>query len=142
MKTKSYRPKIGELNLQYHVICDYKVFRPCQNGSNCCDNDYCRCSKLYAAKVSHTPDLASLVKDFKPASALIAYCLERILTIAQIWDKERYVIEIRNGYYGEEIGGVFFSDASWVDDTLKMFYGLRSDRARIEFILGMEYGYV
>ena len=70
------------------------------------------------------------------------YCFDRICRVNNIWDKDLYEVEVRPGYYGEEIDGVFFANEKKIVSEFDELLKLNSDIDKIKYILKLEYGYV
>jgi hypothetical protein len=128
---------------------DYDSERNCDGG--CESGDYCRCSKICDTRITHfdvtalknhivdslknEKDLSDIVKD-----SFTIYCIERLMVIHKMYDQENYEIEVSGGYYGEEIGGVTFSNFSQFHDDLSHLVYLKTNKGKMEFILMKEYG--
>lgn len=142
-------------NYKYHCDYDYESYFPCQNGSDCCDNDYCRCEEITKVWITETPNLEGLAlrefnkrktkkeKGFK-VSEIDAYCLERILSINNLWDPEEWTINIGPGYYGEEIDSIKINHfaAKKIKEETAHLLKLKTNRQKIEYVLTLEYGHV
>ena len=143
-KTKTIKPVFERTNLQYEVEYDYER-------SQCtCDayerHDYCRCTKIERAWVEAI-DVKKLVnklydKYSKQPSEIDEYCFDRICSVFKIYDKDYYEVESTWGYYGEEIGGVYFENEEKVIEAYNELLNLESDIEKIKYILELEYGYL
>ena len=131
----------------YSFDYDYDTHHPCQYGSSCCDDDYCRCGIIENTRVKSVPT-ESLIAELKESieknrkwSDIEDYCIGRLFTSNKLWDTDSYSLKVCGGYYGEEIDGIE-SDAwdKFVDDVLKML--LLEDDDKIRFVLNEEYGHV
>jgi hypothetical protein len=60
----------------------------------------------------------------------------------KIYDKDYYEVESCGGYYGEEIGGVYFEDEEKIVNAYNELLKLESDIEKIKYILELEYGYL
>ena len=68
-------------NLDFHYSCqyDYQEDRPCQHGSDCCDNDYCRCGVIENAHVTSAPTASSIFNQLKIDPHIISqYYVDRL----------------------------------------------------------------
>jgi hypothetical protein len=130
-------------NLQYDVEYDYER-------STCtCDayerGDYCRCTTIERAWVEAI-DIERVINKLytmycKEHSEINEYCFERICMVMKIYDKNNYEVESCPGYYGEEIGGVYFEKEEELVDTYNELLKLESDIEKIKYVLELEYGY-
>lgn len=70
------------------------------------------------------------------------YTIDRILRNNRIWEKDSYLIVIRDGFYGQEISGVFLKDhiAENIEKQLSKALEINSLSDRIKFLLELEYG--
>ena len=129
-------------NFHYDVDLDYDTEYDCHNGSDCCDNDYCRCGRIVNAKVKHVK-FSNIYEDIQTLnmSELERYGLERILSHYKYYDKDSWDIEVRGGYYGQEIGRVTLAIADSVMKTYEKFMKLDPNK-QVEFLLELEYGYL
>ena len=117
--------------------------------SGCTCNDWpCRCTTIKNAWIENINInevmSAILIRNFKSKNLteIDLYCFDRICRVNHIWDKEYYEIEVCPGYYGEEIGGVFFENEKKVVMELNKLLTLNSDIDKIKYILELEYGYI
>lgn len=131
-------------NLQYDIDCDYER-------SACrCDayerGDYCRCTTIERAWVEYI-DIKNVInklytKYCNEQSEINKYCFDRICVALRIYDKDLYEIEICGGYYGEEIGGVYFENEEKVFSIFNEVLKLTSDIEKIKYCLELEYNYL
>ena len=117
--------------------------------SGCTCNDWpCRCTTIrnrWVEDININKVMSSiLICNFKSKNLteIDLYCFDRICRVNHIWDKECYEIEVKPGYYGEEIGGVFFENEEKVVIEFDKLLTLKSDIDKIKYILELEYGYV
>lgn len=139
-------PEFKRTNLQYDVEYDYDR-SPCT-----CDayerNDYCRCTTIDRAWVEsiNVQDiihkLYRIHSKCKEHSEINEYCFDRICSIFKIYDKDYYEVESCGGYYGEEIGGVYFENEEKIVEAYNKVLELISDIEKIKYILELEYGYL
>lgn len=119
----------------------------CRDGS-----DYCRQNEMVNLRVesinldsvrkvfleiqkSKKQDLVTGDDDF------LDYCVDRILTIYQVYDEDSWSLLTGRGYYGEEVNGVELSSFSEIVKDIKNLIKL-SPNKRIEFVLEKEYGHL
>lgn len=143
MKTK--RLNFEKTNLQYYGV-DYDYER-----SHCtCDAydrlDYCRCTTIERAWVESI-NVKEVIKYLyerysKSQSEINEYCFDRICSAFKIYDKNLYEVESCCGYYGEEIGGVYFEDEEKIVEAYNKLLELTSDIEKIKYVLELEYGYL
>jgi hypothetical protein len=145
MKTKRINEIFERTNLQYYGV-DYDYER-----SACtCDAydrlDYCRCTTIERAWVESI-DVKDVINELyrkykKEHSEINEYCFERICVAFKIYDKDNYEVESCYGYYGEEIGGVYFEDEEKIVSAYNALLNLESDIEKIKYVLELEYGYL
>lgn len=141
---------LSKLNFHYVAGFDieYEEEFECQNGSDCCDNDYCRCGVIFNANVTKVGSAENIVKhiesalDYEKLNAIEHYGVERLASFHKVWDKDRYEVGVCGGYYGQEIDGIYLSDAASLEAKINEFLALKTNRDRIEFLLTEEYGFV
>ncbi|RDJ35190.1 MAG: hypothetical protein DWQ19_10220 [Crenarchaeota archaeon] len=129
----------------FYLSTKYESYRPCQNGSNCCDNDYCRCERIIDPRIDEDVDgcqITAILCSIKGRPPIDVYCIERILTINKIWDAGNWDVIVRPGYYGEEISGCQFRWGELVDKQIETALNFKTNRAKIEYILKLEYGHL
>ncbi len=143
-KTKTIIPAFEKTNLQYDVEYDY------ERSACTCDayerNDYCRCTTIERAWVESVNVKYVIDKLYtkycKEHSEINEYCFDRICSALKIYDKERYEVESCWGYYGEEVGGVYFEDEEKIVEAYNELLKLKSDLEKIQYILKLEYSYL
>lgn len=113
--------------------------------------DYCRRTRIISTKVKNVEiekikaNLTMLKKSGgKPLKLhpLDNYCVDRLLRSHKIYDKDLWEIEVESGYYGEEIGGVFFKGQENLFADIEKLLKLQKNEEKMEFVLGREYGYI
>lgn len=131
-------------NLQYMGIdYDYNTYYACHGGSSCCDNDYCRCGVIEDARVTNIVAADKFVEThWNKNSDIEKYCIERILTNCRWYDSEYFEVQSCGGYYGEEIGGVYFNNANVCNLLIGDLLSLETDAQKVEFVLNLEYGHI
>jgi hypothetical protein len=116
-----------------------------EDTGDCECEDICRCGTIVNERVTSV-DINHIVKLIcgEEKSVTIRYCVDRILRTFKIYDPDKYDIIIENGYYGQEIEEVTLSDgvAKSVDVALKALLELKTDKEKLLFILGLEYGFI
>lgn len=144
IKTKTVFPAFERTNLMYEVDYDY-VRSECT-----CDADerldYCRCTTIERAWVESI-NAKEVVKYLyerhcKEDSEINKYCFDRICSIYKIYDKDYYEVESCFGYYGEEIGGVYFDNEEKVAEAFNELLELETDLDKIKYVLKLEYSYL
>ena len=101
------------MKLSHHAFdYEYDFYRPCQHGSTCCQNNYCRCAQITNVHTKSIPG-EYLIKELKKAidkkrkwTAIEDYCIERLFVSNNLRNTNKYEFEVSRGYYGEEITGV------------------------------------
>ena len=144
MKTKTITPVFERTDFKYEVEYDYER-------SQCtCDayerGDYCRCTTIDRAWVESI-DVKRIIdmlytKYCKEHSDINEYCFDRICSAFRIYDKDYYEVESCYGYYGEEIGGVYFEDEEKIVNAYNELMALNNDLEKIQYILKLEYNYL
>lgn len=131
-------------NLQYEVEYDYER-------SQCtCDAydrlDYCRCTTIERAWVEEINVKLVIRKLYtkycQEHSEINEYCFDRICSAFRIYDKDCYEVESCGGYYGEEIGGVYFEYEEKIVEAYNELLELNSDLEKIRYVLKLEYSYL
>lgn len=144
IKTKTIIPTFEKTNLQYDVEYDY------ERSACTCDayerGYYCRCTTIERAWVESI-DIEKVIdklytKYCKEHSEINEYCFERICVAMKVYDKNNYEVESCPGYYGEEIGGVYFEKEEELVNTYNELLKLGSDIEKIKYVLELEYGYL
>jgi hypothetical protein len=144
MKTKTITKIFEKTNLQYEVDYDYDR-SPCT-----CDadehGDYCRCTTIERAWVE-TINVRQVINKLynrycKEHSEINEYCFDRICSALKIYDKDYYEVESCPGYYGEEIGGVYFENEEKIVNAYNKLLEFETDIEKIKYILELEYGYL
>lgn len=129
----------------YHSISHtYNYYNACKNGSDCCDNDYCRCGKIIDFEIVDI-NLRSLINQFVSLSdnKIDKYCIDRLLNCSAIKDYDSWEPNIDGGYYGESFNGCKLKSKVVDDiknDMTKLF--TLNDVDKIKFSLSKEYGYL
>jgi len=127
---------------QYSVgEVDYSTYNPCQHGSDCCENDYCRCGTITDTSIKNI-DLAYVIEQITKGSdcEFFRYCVDRLARIYKIYDTNAWEVIVCGGYYGQEIEGVKLTNSEFIKAVEKCF-GL-PEQERIGFVLSEEYGFL
>lgn len=128
-----------------YVEYEYDTYRACQEGSDCCNNDYCRCGKIIntsVTSVNFNSLLEFLSKDYEE-DVITTYCIDRILRVWELYDTSNWEVKVGGGYYGEEVYGVSLNQnvIDSICTSLKEIEPL-SDIDKVKKCLQYEYGYV
>ncbi len=129
---------------RYSMEVKYETYYPCHDGSNCCDGDMCRCGQIKDAHVESAKrsDVIEPITS-KCNDIILAYCIDRIMTMSGMLDKDNWEVNVYRGYYGEETDGVELSLPVLVEVCTRLReIETLSDIDRIKKCLEYEYGYV
>jgi hypothetical protein len=134
-------------NLDFHYCCDlsYEENYPCKNGSDCCDNDYCRCGTINGAKVARVPfcsDFCHTIYDLIDPSIINLYFINRIYSVRNLYKPDSYSVSVTSGYYGQEIDSVKIDDREVIKDLIFMFENSNNLQKLQEYLLILEYGHI
>ena len=135
-------------NFHYHTEVEYKREYDCESAG--CDNEgICRCSTIYDAHVTEVRIAGIREEIFKKIgknklSETEKYCIDRILMSHKIYQADLWEVEADYGYYGQEIGSVTFDDRKAIecDEHIFKMLSLKTDRAKINYVIELEYGYL
>lgn len=147
MKEKA-KKTIADINFDYCGGCEYTYdeYRPCQEGSDCCDDDYCRCTQIIDKEITVAPDMETVTNMvasiFGFTSDIDLYGCNRLLTIHKAYDTGFYYLASERDYYGETPAGVFFESPSALEKDLIEFSKIIGTRGKVEFLLEKEYGHL
>jgi len=123
------------------VEYDYETHHDCE-AAGC--GWICRCGKITRTWVEsvNINEIVHYLCD-KGLLKIDRYCVDRILTINHIYDKDLWEITTRSGYYGEEISSVWIEDAigEKCDNEIEEILSLEDDE-KLRFVLVLEYGYL
>ena len=131
-------------NLQYEIDYDY------ERSACTCDayenGDYCRCTTIENAWIESLNVKRVFNKLYKihgkEYSEINEYCFDRLCSIFKIYDKYNYEIESCDGYYGEEIDGIYFDNEEKIVEAYNKILELTNDIEKIKYVLELEYGYL
>ena len=132
--------KFKRTNLQRVVDYDYER-------SGCtCDDWPCRCTTIEHSWIDNinVNDVIKKLYDThsRTNSDIDEYCFDRICSAFKIYDKDYYEIETRNGYYGEEVGGIYFENEEKIFNSYYEVIALKTNIEKIKYCLNLEYGYL
>lgn len=127
-------------NLQWIVDYDYE--------RSVChwDDDYCRCTTIEHAWVDNI-NINDVVEELyrkhsRTDSDIDKYCFDRICYAFKIYDKDYYEVESTCGYYGEEIGGVWFENEEKIFNAYYEMLALNTALEKMQYCLKLEYNYL
>lgn len=140
MKKQKSKPPLSSINFYWEpgFKIKYENYRSCQHGSDCCDNDYCRCGIIENAEVTEVGDITGC---FETSNEFSKYCVDRLLVARKIWDSDKWEVRVQWGYYGQEIDGVYLKNAEAIENEVNKLLGL-SDADKLKYVLNLEYGYI
>jgi len=128
----------------YGVETDYRTETSCSE-SGCYEDNICRCGTILDAKVISV-DIRSIANALANNSDSIidTYCIDRILVANHIWSEDLWDIDISDGYYGQEMDGVYLDQslAAKCEEQIEHIRKLKENMDKIEFVLNLEYGYI
>lgn len=142
----NWRPINFKKNFRYNSDCvdsDYSTEYDCEDGSDCCKDDYCRCGRIIVNKIE-VKDLIKIGDEFfgvDPAKDIFRYALDRLLRIYKVYGENSWIQEVEGGYYGEELGELRLE--SNISAKLEKSWNLLKDldlNQIVEFLLIEEYG--
>lgn len=160
-KTKKYR-YVNEWvvptrsTFRYCVNVDYNKTEYFRNCTPLTCDPYCRCGKYGEVIFEKEIDIKSIVNavcknssrkriyDFDIEDGItdiFRYCVDRLCRIHKLYDGNNWEARIVNGYYGEEIEGIYPVNSSEIIKDIQYFHSL-ADNDRVNSILLKEYGYV
>ena len=135
------------LNQNFHYYGVDVDFKRTQCGGSSCDkcDGYSRCSRIISTQVESV-DLVSIMNSYvneTKLSEIETYCLDRILRIEKLYDKDSFEVNTCSGYYGDEVESVHIvSDVKQaIKNKLNEISNL-SDVEKIKKVLEYEYGYL
>jgi hypothetical protein len=141
----NYFTNVTDLNFRYYSEIDYDTYHACNNGSSCCDGDYCRCGQITNARVTKAPSVSDFILkicDHIDSGPVSHYFFNRIYSIRKMYEPDSYTVSVGGGYYGQEIDGVKLDHPS-LNKDLEFFFSRQNDLQAIqEYLLIEEYGYI
>src|ERR1039457_2386843 len=108
-----------------NIDCDYTRRTNCESSG--CDDNICRCSTIEDLKIAsvnivglsveiyneYFDDSLATERDNKINSVIFGtskeidiYTIDRVLRYFKLWDYSNWNVEVRSGYYGEELGEI------------------------------------
>lgn len=132
---------LGE-NFSYRYDCvesDYDDFVPCQNGSSCCDGDYCRCRKItnYEVKSINFIKMALEISKEKEMAFILSWWINHNV------HKDDFNCEVAGDYYGDECGPIRLPKKLQEDVAEKFTKFLSKNDTfskKVQALLQLEYG--
>ena len=139
---KNTTKEFVKTNLIDYINFDYER-------SGCICNEYiCRCTKIEHSWIEDVPVnkiinvLYEKYRSNNAKSIIDKYCFDRICHELKIYDKDLYEIEVTNGYYGEEVEGIYFTKEEELLECYEVIQNLNEDIDKIKCCLNFEYGYL
>ena len=144
--------KHDSFSYNFYSDIEYDMYRPCENGSDCCDDDYCRCGTIINVRVLDNVNRSVTIA--KCSARIVAlhnsfafYCLERLISCVLRKHPDCLQPSISGGYYGEEMNGLYLTSETLTIinnfiDQLNKPQGTIASKKLVESILSYEYGYV
>ncbi len=135
------------LNQNFHYYGVDVDFKRTQCGGSSCDkcDGYSRCSRIISTQVEFVNFnlIMNSYTDETKLSEIEKYCLDRILRIEKLYDKDSFEVNTGRGYYGEEIESVHitYEVKESIKNKLNEISTL-SDVEKIKKVLEYEYGYL
>lgn len=137
-------------NWLYTLEYDYEESKTCEE-SSCREEGICRCGTIENTTITEVGITQSEItikidgknkrKIIYKRSKIDKYCIDRLLHIHNVYDKESYELGICNGYYGEEIcSATFCNEKNLLKDIEEMLQ--MTDIEKIKFVLHKEYNYL
>lgn len=142
MKNRKY-DSWGDLTFRYCIDIDY------DNHNEGCDcSMICRCSRIENIQIKNVElnEIRNKIIDFYhnqkiKLSYFDIYCLDRLLVINEIYKGDSWYVNVRSGYYGEEIGDVDLIKEKQIREQFEKIISYNTTD-KIHTILILEYGYV
>jgi len=131
-------------------IIKYSTTRyyPCHNGSDCCKDDYCRCSTITCKSITdqNTSKLIEYatadIKDITNSNLnIFKYAVDRIVANSNLYSDDSWDLKIEPGYYGEEVDELVISEhiINLISDRFNI---LSTTQTTMELIMGvLQYEY-
>jgi len=151
-----------EYNYEYIVNCNYDSYNDCEN-NGCIDEGICRCGVISNQHVSSVDinliskniydqyfdnDLSNIrdeklsqILDDSVGKDINLYTIDRILRHFKIWKNNCWYIEVKYGYYGEEVTGVFFekNTIQKIENKINEAFSITSLTERVKYLIILEY---
>lgn len=142
---------IYDIDFKYNgVDFDYHTEYDCES-HGCYDDWACRCGTIVDQEVTeiNLPSISNSIllkfyghktsKGEELFNDIDIYCVERILRLNKIYNKESFEINISGGYYGEEVDSIVLCRNDKLLSDLNSFFSLKKMNEKIEFVLSLEY---
>lgn len=139
-RLEKYKTVAALLENKFQYIVDYDYKRTDCDGSCREYNDYCRCTKLYDAKVKSVNGIYEYILDFGE-SIEQKYILDRLYSIHKMYDCYNYDVQIGGGYYGQEIYGVTFNEFDKLCENLDRLFCM-DFKSAILALFELEYNFI
>jgi len=154
------------LNNDFSSSVEYDFDRSYNCEENGCNQEgICKCSTICSTKILdvNLQDLTNNIynqfqghlgknqkRDSKISTILYGgevvdkYCIYRILVYLKTFSTDLWNVEIRAGYYGEEIGSIYLSDLTFLklEQHIEKIFELESLDEKLKYCLSVEYGYL
>ena len=152
-----------ENRFNYDLEYDYHTENYCEE-SGCYDEGICRCGIISCAFVTSVNlhnmtnhiydsifDKSKSIRRHKRIASILyggelvdKYCIYRILSRYELYDKYLWNVEVIGGYYGEEIGNVTLPDELFKEISTKCseVVELETLEDKLRYVLTLEYGYL
>jgi len=156
------------LNSDYKYCIDYNHYGDYSCAESGCDDEgICRCYSISEVEINSI-DLLSITNDIfnqvnenntqshrdKKLSSILyefdfyqidrinRYCINRILSIHKVWDKDNWTGQWSGGYYGDEVDSINMDHSllKKVSTDVENIMYLGSLQEKIEYVLKLEYG--
>lgn len=151
--------------VNFFIKWNYEMQFSCKE-SGCFEDDYCRCGKIEkleceeinifefgkfiyeqlnknSKNTKRKIGILNILNNFDYKSINL-YFIIRLLSINKIWSSNNWTCEIKNGYYGQELGVIKIVEdvyESLVNQIIELF-SFESLQEKIEHSLRLEYGWV
>lgn len=91
-------------------------------------------------------DIPRIVKRWenKNSSEIEEYCIERIITLLELYKGSNWIIDICDGYYGQEVRRIYMTDEinRQLYTHINKIKSLKIKEKQINYVLELEYGYL
>lgn len=155
----------NRFNFEFNVDLDYDWELGDEHETECEEEGICRCGKIKNVQIEQLNfhELVNKIinslsygfytrkgkryhKGKNYLTELDYYAIQRICTLYGLYDKNNYEIDVGNGYYGEEVNGVFLSlddDANIQKHIIHVLNEFQdSPIQKIFYLLELEYKFI